>query len=74
MRLALYGPDRLRLLSIVHHCTLFGCQRVNLATHNNLSEWRLGMDERTTLRVLSWSIGGVVALVFVLNAVALAAI
>jgi hypothetical protein len=32
------------------------------------------MDERTTLRVLGWSIGTVIALIFVLNAVALARI
>jgi hypothetical protein len=32
------------------------------------------MDERTTLRVLGWSIGTVIALIFVLNAFALAMI
>jgi hypothetical protein len=32
------------------------------------------MDERTTLWVLGWSIGAVIAVVFVLNAVALATI
>jgi hypothetical protein len=29
------------------------------------------MDERQTLRILAWSIGGVVTIMFVLNAVAL---
>jgi hypothetical protein len=32
------------------------------------------MDERTTLRVLGWSIGAVIALIFLLNAFALAMI
>lgn len=32
------------------------------------------MDERTTVRILAWSIGTVVALLFVLDAIALAAI
>ena len=32
------------------------------------------MDERATLRLLAWNIGGIVTLMFALNAVALAAI
>jgi hypothetical protein len=33
-----------------------------------------GMDERQTLRILAWSIGGLFGVVFLLNALALAAI
>jgi hypothetical protein len=32
----------------------------------------MAMDERRTLSILGWTIGGVVATVFVLNAIALA--
>lgn len=32
------------------------------------------MDERRTLKVLGWSVGGIVGLMFLLNAIALASI
>jgi hypothetical protein len=31
------------------------------------------MDERKTLKILAWSVGGIVGLMFILNAYALAA-
>jgi hypothetical protein len=51
----------------------FGSTRT-LRPANDYAAMEASMDERTTLRVLAWSIGAVIAVIFVLNAVALAAI